>query len=129
MKKFNLVVFIIVISVVGVIFTSASFVVPDLKATSDIDNSTPQPSNQGTVQLQLTPQETIVQSNNLQNPSIQDSINQQQQQQQQPLNLSSGVQQDNKGNTGSQGTQNNLPPNTGDPFSLCNPYGGTCKAG
>jgi hypothetical protein len=91
-------------------------------STSDDGNDTQQTS-QDVIQLELTPPETIVQSDNLQNPSIQESLKQQQQQ----LNFSSGKQQDNQGNIGSQGAQNNLP-NTGDPFSLCNPYGGPCKA-
>ena len=122
MKNVKIVMAVLAISIVVVLASSSGFAISTIQATSDDGNDTQQ-TNPDVIQLELTPSETIVQSDNLQNPSIQESLKQQQQQQ---LNLSSGKQQDNQGNTGSQGAQNNLP-NTGDPFSLCNPYGGPCK--
>ena len=125
MRKVKIAIAVISLLIIVVVGNSSGFAIPSVQATSDDGNDTQQTS-QGVIQLELTPPETIVQSDNLQNPSIQESLKQQQQQQQQPVNLSSGKQQDNQGNTRSQGAQNNLP-NTGDPFSLCNPYGGPCK--
>ena len=114
MRKVKIAIAVISLLIIVAVGNYSGFAIPSVQATSDDGNDTQQTS-QGVTQLELTPPETIVQSDNLQNPSIQESLKQQQQQQQQPVNLSSGKQQDNQGNTGSQGAQNNLP-NTGDPF-------------
>ena len=119
---------IMFVSILGIAINSASIVLPNIQATSDIDNNT-QPSNQVDIQPELTQPETLVQSNNPQNPSIQELLQQQQQQQQQPLELKSGDQQVNKDNSSSQVNQNNFPPNIGDLSNICNPISGSCKPG
>src|SRR6476619_4518855 len=127
MKKSKLVMTIMFVSILGIAINSAIIAIPNIQATSDIDNNT-QPSNQVVIQPELTQPETLVQSNNPQNPSIQESL-QQQQQQQQPLELKSGDQQVNKDNSSSQVNQNNFAPNIGDLSNICNPISGSCKPG
>src|SRR6476619_1459035 len=126
MKKSKLVMTIMFVSILGIAINSAIIAIPNIQATSDIDNNT-QPSNQVVIQPELTRPETLVQSNNPQNPSIQESL--QQQQQQQPLELKSGDQQVNKDNSSSQVNQNNFAPNIGDLSNICNPISGSCKPG
>ena len=130
MKVFNITIVFMIMSIIVVTIISGIYTPSNAQATSVVSNDTTnsQSSGQGAVQLELSPSETIVQSENLQNPSLQDSIlNQQQQQQQQQIpDLNSGMQQGNQSNSGSQSDQKNPPPNTGDPFNLCNPYGGPC---
>jgi len=127
MIKIEILMAISVLSISIVLGISDSVVGSNAQPTVDAGNST-QSSNQGTVELDLSPPETIVQSDNLQNPSIQESL-QQQQQQQQPLELESGDQQVNQGNSSLQVDQNNLPPNVGELSNLCNPSTGSCKPG
>ena len=118
---------IMFVSILGIAINSDIIAIPNIQATSDIDNNT-QPSNQVVIQPELTRPETLVQSNNPQNPSIQESL-QQQQQQQQPLELKSGDQQVNQDNSSSQVNQNNFAPNIGDLSNICNPISGSCKPG
>lgn len=116
-------------SILGITINSVNLATPRIQATSNIDNNT-QPSNQVTVEPELTTPETIVQNDNIQNPSIQESLQQQQrQQQQQPLELKSGDQQVNQDNSSSQINQNNFAPNIGDLSNLCNFSAGSCKPG
>ncbi len=78
MKMVNLAIAIVVASIIGVIIYSTGFAIPNLHATLDIRNST-HPSNQTVIPLELSSGETIVESTNLQNPSIQESLQQKQQ--------------------------------------------------
>jgi hypothetical protein len=94
MKKINIAMAIIVISIFGVIINSASFLIPDIQATSEESNNEEAsdddnkvstfggdlgPSTNTEMQIEQSPPKTIVQSDNLQNPSIQESLQQQQQ--------------------------------------------------
>ena len=82
MKKLKIAIAIIIISIVGALTNSISFPISEAQSTTNANNNT-QPINQGKeIQLELTPQETITESDNLQNPSIQTALQQQQQQSQ-----------------------------------------------
>ena len=80
----------LVISVFALLIIFLSFILMDFNdliviATSEIHSNSTQTLNQVLVQPELTTSETIAQTDNLQNPSIQDSYNQQQHQAPSPI--------------------------------------------
>ena len=125
MKKLKIATAIIIILIVGALTNSISFPISEAQSTTNANNNT-QPINQGKeIQLELTPQETITESDNLQNPSIQTALQQQQQQSPDP----SSTKQTTSSNTGTQGDQNKwsyrdysvLPKHNDIPNSMDNP--------
>jgi len=97
MKKVKIVTVVIAISIIGLIINSTGFAIPNVQSTSNDSNNQqasddsndvqtfdgdllPQqsPSNERIIQFEETSSETITESGDLQNPSIQSQLNQSQ---------------------------------------------------